>query len=310
MKNFIYAFIFLSLAFCQRTQAQPYQSIFGTDSTQWVFRWINLSMVADAYYYYQKDTLVHDTLYKKVVSNYMASPYTALFREDTASGKVWFRPLEVTDGLDTVEYLTFDFSLSEGDSFDIKNMVTGYSDSPLYSQVDSVRYIDGLKYIYFQHQYAYLADFGPWETPVRASEPFTLIEGIGSNAGPLWKHHFGGLRDQYLMCSYKDGIQTSYKNLRYAGLCPQSGNAINEQDINKAPAIKVYPNPASDYIIIDEAYLGTLKSAGIYDLSGKMLRKITGPGKTDISRIPAGLYLLKITTKDQVTYTQKLVVYR
>src|SRR5690606_1569639 len=311
MKKYLLLLSFLCFINIPNTEAQAYQSLFGTDSTKWVFRWTNMNIVGNEYYYNQIDTLVNDNFYKKIGLRYLPeSPgYKVLLREDTLSGKVWIRPLEpiFNQAIDTIEYLAFDFSLEVGDTFDVRHLID--DNTPIYSTVDSIKYINDLKYIYFDHLIHYAGDPGPWEFPSVPTEPFTLIEGIGSNAGPLWKNNYGEMLNQYLMCSYKDGEQSSYTNMRYAGLCPDPGTGIRQHELQAEAEINLYPNPASEYIIIKEAHAGILQSAGIYDLSGRKLREINKPGRMDISRMPAGLYWVKITTNKPLNYTKKLIVY-
>ena len=67
--------------------------------------------------------------------------------------------------------------------------------------------------------------------------------------------------------------------------------------------IRIYPNPAKDFIIIssDEK----LKSAAIYDNLGRLI-KMENSDKLDISGLAKGSYLIKIKTKSGETI-QKLI---
>lgn len=63
----------------------------------------------------------------------------------------------------------------------------------------------------------------------------------------------------------------------------------------KTEALSVYPNPASDYIILDNASEG-IKTISIYSISGTLVLKTqvrSSSGQIDISRLPKGFYLLK-----------------
>ena len=72
----------------------------------------------------------------------------------------------------------------------------------------------------------------------------------------------------------------------------------------------VYPNPASDLIHVVSGE-ETIQSLGLYDLLGKVIRVEQNPGgeadlKLNISNLPSGVYILKITTPSKV-YQQKVM---
>ncbi len=242
--------------------------MFGSDSTSWVFKWHNIDFSYNEIAYVSKDTVIGGLSYKKVsYYNHGASfspSAPCILREDTLTGKVWFRSLDPTD-YDTTDVLAFDFSLMPGDSFDISNMENHFVE-PLYAKVDSVRYLSGLKYIYFNMNYL------SWDTTtavVVASEPYMIIEGIGSNMGPLWKQMMGGYRDHYLLCSSKNGVKTSYNNIRYAGSCVLPSLAINEKQVGDLK-VRLAPNPVGDYTGIVSEGREFVAGISLYDGVGKL----------------------------------------
>ena len=211
-----YVIIFVFLLAVQPTAAQPYQSIFANadGETKWVFIWHNLSISLNDTAFVEKDTTVNGIAYKKITTvgqNHDGSGGW-LMRENTDSGYVWFRSIKLRDPQldDTTEQLAFRYDLDIGDTFDISNSRLpkgSYPDS--FNVVDSVRYIGGLKHIYFKGKYSYYNN-----------EPFTIIEGVGSNMGVLWKHMSPtAMRYQYLLCSYKNGQKTTYNNRYHNGAC-------------------------------------------------------------------------------------------
>src|SRR3546814_784425 len=170
-------FLVLLFSICFSANSQPYQSIFSNNGdTYWVFSWQNLSSSFQDTARVEKDTTVNGITYKKIMTGSPDLYPGGLFRENTSTGEVWYRDLVVYRSPDdTVERLAFQFSLQAGDTFDISNTLLDpgtYPDS--FNVVDSVRTIDGLKYIYFKGMYG--------------NEPFTIIEGIGSNVGIIWNH--------------------------------------------------------------------------------------------------------------------------
>jgi hypothetical protein len=72
--------------------------------------------------------------------------------------------------------------------------------------------------------------------------------------------------------------------------------------------VRVYPNPTSDYIHIEGLETGT--SIELYDLSGKLVKneKLKNNNAVlDVQSLPAGLYTLKITSKEGAVGTAKVM---
>ena len=71
----------------------------------------------------------------------------------------------------------------------------------------------------------------------------------------------------------------------------------------------VYPNPAADYVTVSAS--GAIRRITVIDLSGSVQLSVAGNNDTrqtvDISRLPAGHYLVRIATA-QNTITHKLIV--
>lgn len=63
----------------------------------------------------------------------------------------------------------------------------------------------------------------------------------------------------------------------------------------------IYPNPVSgDYLYIKAAHPEQIATVAVYDMSGKLVIEAVYPFKKqnylDISKLPAGMYLLKTDT--------------
>src|SRR5690606_3143852 len=175
MKKYLLLLSFLCFINIPNTEAQPYQSLFGTDSTNWVFKWFNQDQAGYEEVRYTIDTIINGVTYKKLKLSNFSSMYTCVFREDISQGKVWYRSLD-PEANDSTEYLAFDFSLEVGDTFNVANMNTSLQIA-LYRKVDSVKYIDDLKYIYFDVEFIHMGDPGP-DANMEPHEPLTFIEGI------------------------------------------------------------------------------------------------------------------------------------
>lgn len=83
-----------------------------------------------------------------------------------------------------------------------------------------------------------------------------------------------------------------------------SGLLATESFNSKKSTISVYPNPASEKISVKSET--AISKVELYDLSGKKLKE-SASKEMNISTIPNGNYLLKITDKNGNTETQKLI---
>ena len=258
------------------TYAQPYKSIFGNTSTMWIIKWYNLDFGGNDTIVVEKDTLVDGFNWKKIILTHPAGFFEsgALLREDTLIGKVWYHPLE--PGRDST-YLAFDFSLEEGDTFDLSSNYDPWLTSVM---VDSTEMTDAGKRIRFN-------------SFIEEGENIAFIEGVGGNQGPIYKESSGFLHP-YLLCAYKDGVQT-YSNISYEGDCspPTSIHLIDP-----AIAIEVYPNPVVDVLHIKNDSEIELEKVEIYDVLG---RKISAEGydlSIDFNGLMPGLYYVRLIASE------------
>lgn len=293
MKILLILSLFLILPLSLFSQ-QGYKSLFGQHSTMWVFEWGNSFGPAQDTVYVEKDTIVNGKLYKKLACS--SSYYVGgILREDTIQGLVWYKSLDFYSGIpnpnDTIERLAFNFNLSIGDTFDISNVVSGYSGGypDDWNIVNTIYFIDSTKYIQFQG----LNQHG---------EYFTIIEGIGSNVSPIWKHYEGALLGHYLLCTYKDGIRTDFINQRFNGNCSIHTSISNLQD----KKIKIYPNPAS-YLLNISTKDYEFKYIKIYNTLGQLVYNQHFTNTLDISYLSPSLYYIQLITRDFKTFQQSFI---
>lgn len=81
-----------------------------------------------------------------------------------------------------------------------------------------------------------------------------------------------------------------------------------------ARAPRVYPNPASDRLRLNLPNTGETASVTIISLAGrelpaKLLNELEGPS-LDVSHLPAGIYLVRINSKNSPTETHRVVISR
>ena len=258
---------------------QPYESMFGSTSTMWIIKWYNLDFGGNDTIVVEKDTLDYGFNWKKIIktNSYGFFESGALLREDTLIGKVWYRPLE--PGWDTT-YLAFDFDLEEGDTFDLSSNYDPWLTSVM---VDSTDITDTGKRIRFN-------------SFIEQGENITFIEGVGGNQGPIYKES-SGLLQPYLLCAYKDGVQT-YSNISYEGNCspPTSINLIDP-----AKAIEVYPNPVVDVLNIKNVSEIEFEIVEIYDALGRKVSSEWYHTSIDFNGLLPGLYYIRlIVSKGQI----------
>ncbi len=260
-----------------------YKSIFGLNSTEWVFEWQNLDFGGVDTVYVENDTIINSLQWKKIKIKTNQSVYEGgLLREDTTIGKVWYKSLEYFGSPeDTSELLSFDFSLEVNDSFDISNMYEG--STPLYSKVVATYNVNGLKYIEFEND---LYSGFPF------IEPYVLIEGVGGIMGVLWKQYFGGLQAQYLLCSYKNGVRTSYINKRYNGNCDLISSISFDPGFQNR--IKVYPNPSKNFVTIENDGHLAFDRVQIINSLGEIKLLSIETNTIDLTTLPTGLFTLQL----------------
>ncbi len=283
---------------------QPFQSIFanGDGTTEWVYVWGDEFGRHNDTIFVQKDTVVNGITYKKLVQSYYWQATGQLLREDINTGTVWGKTLQYFGHPDdTVERVIIRMDLNVGDTFDISNIRLHpgtYPDS--FNVVDRIRYINGLKHIYFKGIYA------------TYNEPYTLIEGVGPNMAILWKYAIkpahawsGGF---YLLCSYKNGQKTGYENKAYGGTCWQYTKLDKPIDA-QGDEITLYPLPARTVVNIESKTGQKIHKIQIINQTGKQIKEVTAPVITslEIEELPAGYYYLKMCTTDGYLTTKSII---
>ena len=207
--------------------AQNYESILGSNSTQWNITIGNLWGTGTDQHTVTGDTIINGYSYK-VINGYSIGGFQGYLREDTIQGKAWYR-----NNQDTIEFLIMDLELSVGDSMFVGG---NWNPNPGYYFVDSVYTSNNRKHIRFDFELFFMSN-----------AKFTLIEGISSNLGFRYQDNdYINNFNPKLLCSYKNGTQEFG-----TGQCIISG--LNE--ITNEANINVYPNPFIDYLTIDLSLL-------------------------------------------------------
>lgn len=297
MKKYIPILLLLILS-ANNLIAQPYKSIFGDSSTIWTNLANGLGTTHLTSVSYQSDTIVNSKSYHIIYSRANGSippsiqptnnlPHTffhsvALVREDTNTGKVWYRYLYNNSSPipDTLEKLVMDMSLQVGDSF----LFTPWLNH--YIHVDSVYYdAYNRKTIKFD-----------WSQ-------ITFIEGATSTLGLFYKDSLLSqtIHPYDLICVIKDSLRiytSEWSKMYNKGDCIPW---VSINDISHNQPLPIYPNPNEGVFTID---LPSAKQAEmiISDISGRVIlkEKVTDKQKyrMDIRNQPKGIYLLQLTTSE------------
>jgi hypothetical protein len=282
--------IFLTLLFIPFLGIAQYKSIFGSSSTKWNYAILLVDYTRSDSLWIVKDTTVNDTTWKKIIGNPSTNFYGGLLYEDTTKGKVWYKSLGVVD---TASSLCFDFSLSVGDVFNIKNGWKNYSLQEM--TVDSVYFKDNRKHIQFK------GGLG-WGSQIL--EKFTFIEGVGSNISPVYKDSSQKNIPGYLLCSAKNGTY-EYLNKLFNGNCWVNVSSLMQEEISQK--ITVFPTVFLNNIYITEGEPRLIREIFLYNASGKLITKSSFQQKLDLTYLLPGMYFLVLRTRSGNQATKKIL---
>lgn len=274
-------------------EAQPYESVFGEESTSWNVLDISWVFGSTDSIFTIKDTVISGENYKEVRARGAYSDSVYFFREDTLQGKLYVR-----QNGDTAENLVMNLSLTLGDSFFVDTDEN--ASAPGSWLVDSI-YNDSLgKHIELIHQH---------EQSVTISR-LSFIEGVGSSAGILYPHSHS-LSIPTLLCAWKDGNQI-FADSNFNGECRVNWSST-EDKLGNESKITLYPNPVREeaYIEFSQDFdLSQNIEMRMFDVTGQLvnMQKLNA-AKTRIPRnnLPSGLYLIHVSNSHEVIKTFKVV---
>ena len=280
--------LFCCFAFTtQICQAQPYESIFGKDSTSFYIVKPDLKGLIPEYFTHINgmDTLINNTEYSVFSSDYHGSLF---LREDSAKAIVYFY-----DETFNKERRAMDLNLTVGDSFYL-GFDTISTREP-YHTVDSVYTVNGRKHVRLDFEF-----FGK-------NEKLEFIEGVGPTAGLSFKKsvdYFGS----YLICSWKDDSNI-FGSKYYDGDCDPEITSVPDYNRPFENSITLYPNPTRNEIRIAGDQSEQFKDYRILSIDGRLVKsgRLNNEKVIQAGELSPGLYVV-VLLHDEGSITRKIVI--
>lgn len=268
----------------------------------------NLVTIADIgnsyiHFEYEKDTIILNSTYSKISSNY-------LIRDNV--GKVYITDLNGSSlGSDyDDEYLRYDFNLSIGDTF-----ITSYPAS-IFDYPDTMFVID-VDTLTMENSQLRKKITLKLSSQFSSFEPFYWIEGIGSNYGFDYFTHFNTSLGVYLSCFY-DSIGLIYKGYGFPfdSVCQTLINSIEVYNIDNK--IKIYPNPIINdgFNISFQNYEPSYIKIKLFDLVGNEVlfirdekpRQCIYNKHIPTNNLQSGIYFINVSINENV-YSNKVIIF-
>lgn len=273
------------------------------------------------YEIYLGDTvIVDDTQYTTLLlhSEDLGLGKFGLIREDTTTGKVWFRSyLHYDPGVyiaTSEEVLVADYSLETGDEFEYTYFLNYGGDSyftyTVTYEVIETGMVEGRRYVelnslspdlqnFFDVLSYYIID--GFESPVASVVPLRFIEGIGPSFSFVSQCAFEEVYyyyplDPYVLCA---SIQDStiwhdpfVAECSYVDQLPFINVSLEENSL----ALSIYPNPVQNQLFIHSNNYEVLSIEVFNTLGQKVLHAHpSGPSNAfDLQRLSTGTYIVHI----------------
>ncbi|WP_310991959.1 T9SS type A sorting domain-containing protein [Aequorivita marina] len=233
-------------------------------------------------YFTDGDTLVNGKSYK-ILDGYHYISRTFLLREDIASKKVY---LNLIDPRYNEEYLLYDFTLNEGDVFNMQNPISPFPEDGGPFLLDSIvakPLVDGANYRHFY--------FSPTPGNTSSTNNAVWVEGVGSLSlinAPGGKPNINAAG--HLSCFFKN-TEVFYANLDSIDDCIPLHLQVKN---NKLQDLVLSKQNNSDECVLTNAQ--NVKKITVFNLSGKKLDEKINNGNTsltfNLSGYQNGLYII------------------
>lgn len=272
-KHFL-IFILLLPLFCK---AQPYQSIFGQESTEWYIASNRLSASDKEWPFGTDHTYVQDTVeFEGKIWHQILFPghHSRVYcNENLTSGKIIAR-LSII--LPFNDMLICDMSLQKSDTF---KMPLNFSET-INIIVDTVYYEGGRKIIAFNRTVGFDS----------TGHQLKFIEGMGPTNGILEMVMYYGYHGNTVLCAKKDGNYTFNSGL-LGGRCTYDVDGIANEDKSK---FYIWPNPADEKLNFQNVSGKNIKLRIFNQLGKTIMKTTTSSQELNIEGLKPGLYFIEI----------------
>lgn len=248
-------------------------------------------------YFTDGDTIVNRKTYK-ILDGYHFISRTFLLREEVDNKKIF---LNFVSPGQSEEFLLYDFSLNQGDVFEMKNPVSPFPQDGGPFLLDSIvakPLLDGNNYKHFY--------FSPTPENTVSTENAVWIEGVGSLSlinAPGGHPDFDGAGQ--LSCFFVNS-EVLYANLENVEDCIPLHLEIKKNNLNDVIISK--QNNSTKFILSNTRDVYKLS---VFDISGKILREIKNSGNNtiivDLSAYKNGLYIILVTGIGEVKKSFKII---
>lgn len=269
--------------------SQPYQPLLETDN-EWHFTTCYNGCLTDIYYT-NSDTLVNG-LSHKILDGYHYISRTFLLRENTEEKKVFLTKIN-PNRIDT--YLLYDFSLEEGDTFEMKNPISPFPAEGGLFVLDSIR-----NRPFQETQIRRYFYFSPHLENTVSNQNAIWVEGVGSLSiinAPGGYPELNSVGS--LTCFYKNYTLFYTDEIEETPICEETILNTNELILFQ-PEI-IFHSSTKELIIKSNEKWHTCT---LYDMIGQHL--VTNDTQDQSSwslqefTLPNGIYFIKITFENQV----------
>jgi hypothetical protein len=308
------------MIFRQGVNGQGYIPLVETNKT-----WSTLNNMPDFQFTYwtkfSDDTIINGTRYNKVIiSDTIPSPafspnenIVGFVREDTIFKRVYFMNAIFQEGL------IYDFGANIGDTIHIHNKCFYFPGSPVSSYFEDSVIVDTIFITSvipsyedtFSHIINLFDNINRKVIVLKGTNNYYFdvwIEGIGSIFGIMESrssnnNYFPG---RVLLCYSEDNFLIYY-NPEFNSCVFHSLN-IKEHSMN----FKIYPNPMSDFFIIENSnHNGLNFHIEVFDIFGNLFLEdnlYCNTSRINVKCLKSGVYFLRISTENSISSHKLLIV--
>lgn len=124
-------------------------------------------------------------------------------------------------------------------------------------------------------------------------------------------HPFEGEEHCFYISTYTNLLQDKFdtcfriaRDFLYNHLDTHSTSGVSHYETDN---VRIYPNPASDILIVEQRGEGTIVDITLCDMQGRIVKE-SNASPVSLDRLPSGVYVVHVKDSDGRRFTQKVVV--